>query len=151
MADAARDDPSLVVIAIGRNEAARLPACLRSLRLAEVPVIYVDSGSRDASVAIAREHDVRVLELDPARPFSAARARNEGFQLARSLFPDLLHVQFIDGDCALCPDWLARACAALEQDAGRAVVIGHLQEEGATQGMYKRLCAMEWKSAAGEI
>src|SRR5690349_21217008 len=151
MADAPRPATSLAAVVIGRNEAARLPDCLRSLEPAGVPVIYVDSGSRDASVAIAKQHGVRVLELDPARPFSAARARNEGFELARSSFPDLACVQFIDGDCALAPEWLARGRDALEEDAARAVVIGHLHERGATDGRYKRLCAMEWKSAPGDI
>jgi GT2 family glycosyltransferase len=146
-----RDDATLVVVVIGRNEGPRLPDCLRSVKAARAPVIYVDSGSRDRSVAIAKEHGVRVLELDPARPFSAARARNEGFELARSMFPHLECVQFLDGDCMLDAAWLSRGRTALEEDPTRAVVIGHLREQGPEQGRYKRLCALEWKSAAGDI
>src|SRR5689334_17290215 len=96
------------VVVIGRNEGERLAACLQSLCALGVPVVYVDSGSRDGSVALARSlaHVTKVVELDPARPFSAARARNEGFAALREAQPDTACVQFLDGDCTLAEGWL---------------------------------------------
>ncbi|HUP08745.1 MAG TPA: glycosyltransferase family A protein [Caldimonas sp.] len=138
-------------VVIGRNEAARLPDCLRAVPLSEAALVYVDSGSRDASVAIARAHGAEVIDLDPARPFTAARARNEGFQQLLARSPAVEYVQFVDGDCALLPGWIQAAVAAMDSDARRAIVIGHLREREAGRGVYKRLCALEWQSAAGDI
>ena len=141
------------VVVIGRNEGERLAACLQSLRTRGVPVVYVDSGSRGGSVALARSlsHVTRVVELDPARPFSAARARNEGFGALREAQPDTAYVQFLDGDCTLADGWLDVAVPALASDPQRAVVIGHLQERRPTASIYNRLCALEWRSSAGDV
>ena len=43
-------------------------------------IVYVDSGSVDGSVELARSLGADVVELDLSRPFTAARARNEGFE-----------------------------------------------------------------------
>lgn len=43
---------SVAAIVIGRNEGARLIACLNALEVCS-PVIYVDSGSTDGSVVAA--------------------------------------------------------------------------------------------------
>ena len=139
------------VVVIGRNEGERLVAALRSARLHDGPVIYVDSGSVDASVASARDQVTEVVELDPAYPFSAARARNEGFAALRRLVPSVEFVQFLDGDCTLAPSWIERAVDAMDADLRRAVVIGHLEERSASSSIYNRLCALEWRSAAGDI
>ena len=147
----ARSAPRVGIVVIGRNEGARLAGCLQSLAGFEGPVLYVDSGSVDRSVAIAEENGVQVLALDPARPFSAARARNEGLDLLRSAHPSLCYVQFLDGDCTLSPGWIQGACAAMDADARRAVVIGHLQERDVDASLYNRLCALEWKSPAGDL
>ena len=67
--------PSLGAVVIGRNEGDRLKACLHSLVPVCDRVVYVDSGSRDDSVAFARGLGVTVVELDTTTPFTAARAR----------------------------------------------------------------------------
>src|SRR6185437_8852333 len=92
------------VVAIGRNEADRLKQCLKSLSQAAY-VVYVDSGSSDGSVEFAELLGVDVVELDMARPFTAARARNAGFRRLRAIAPELKYVQFIDGDCELDSAW----------------------------------------------
>src|SRR5262245_56357676 len=116
-------------VVIGRNEAPRLRRCLGAVLRDCGRVLYVDSGSTDASVAIARAAGVPVLELDPATPFSAARARNEGLarllQTAGSAPP---FVQFVDGDCWLEPGWLHAAAAALRCNPRLAVVSGRSRE-----------------------
>ena len=42
-------------VAIGRNEGERLRRCLESIRTAQLPIVYVDSGSTDESVTLADE------------------------------------------------------------------------------------------------
>ena len=139
------------IVVIGRNEGERLVACLQSLRGLPCPVVYVDSGSADASAERARALCERVVELDPAQPFTAARARNEGFHELLLLHPALDFVQFLDGDCTLMPGWLASACAAIGSDPARAVVVGPLSERRPEASTYNRLCALEWKSPAGDL
>ncbi|MBI5270564.1 MAG: glycosyltransferase family 2 protein [Burkholderiales bacterium] len=139
------------VVVIGRNEGARLVACLQALRAQPRPVVYVDSGSRDGSAEAARGLCDAVLPLDPARPFSAARARNEGAALLHARWPGLQHVQFLDGDCIVAPGWLDAAEAALAAEPGCALVVGHLHERHPEASDYNRLCALEWQSAAGRI
>src|SRR5690242_3044010 len=85
------------VVVIGRNEGERLRKCLRSVP-SSVPVIYVDSGSSDESVALARGRKIETIELDSKKPFTAARARNAGLRRLWDLHPNLSYVQFIDGD-----------------------------------------------------
>lgn len=139
------------IVVIGRNEGARLINSLDSLKGTSYPVIYVDSGSSDNSVEVARSFVNDVVELDPARPFSAARARNEGFAKLLALYPQIQFVQFLDGDCLLAKGWIDSAKNALLEMEKRAVVIGHLNEAQADASPYNRLCALEWKSTAGDL
>jgi GT2 family glycosyltransferase len=139
------------VVVIGRNEGERLMACLRDLLLQRRPILYVDSGSSDGSADAARALGVAVLPLDPARPFTAARARNEGAQALLRQHPSLAFVQFLDGDCLIAPGWLAAAEAALQADGACAVVFGHLKEKFPQASIYNLLCALEWRSPSGPV
>lgn len=139
------------VVVIGRNEGERLMACLNDLRPQQRPLLYVDSGSIDGSPDKARALGVAVLQLDPSRPFSAARARNEGAQQLMQLHPALAFIQFLDGDCLIAPGWLDAAEAALQADARCAVVFGHLKEKFPQASIYNLLCALEWRSPSGPV
>ncbi len=139
------------VVVIGRNEGERLMACLRDLRLQKRPIMYVDSGSSDGSADNARALGVAVLQLDAARPFSAARARNEGAQALFEQHPDLAFVQFLDGDCLIAAGWLDAAEVALRSDDRCAVVFGHLNEKYPQASIYNLLCALEWRSPSGPV
>ena len=143
--------PRLAVVAIGRNEGDRLLACLDSLAGVAVPVLYVDSGSTDDSVERANRSGIDVHELDPARPFSAARARNEGFESVRASHATVRYVQFVDADCAVAPGWLDVAVAYLDANDDCSAVIGHLAERDPDRNVFHRLCAMEWNGPAGDI
>ncbi len=143
--------PNYGIVIIGRNEAKRLPVCIQSVPGIDTPVIYVDSGSTDNSIDIANKAGIHVHELDPSRPFSAARARNEGFDLLLAKYSDINAVQFIDGDCQLVDGWLEKGFAALNEDNKRAAIVGHLQEMYPEKSVYNRLCSMEWKSAPSDV
>lgn len=140
----------LAFVVIGRNEGARLVACLASLPQTAGPIVYVDSGSTDGSVAAARAIGALVVELDPAQPFTAARARNAGVAAlaAAGHAPDFL--QFIDGDCTLVPRWVETATAFLDAKLSAAVVCGRLRERHREASVYNRLCDREWNTPVGE-
>lgn len=136
-------------VVIGRNEGSRLEVCLRSVRAVIGPVVYVDSASTDGSVALARSFNVEVVELDLSKNFTAARARNAGFDRLLELNPDLQFVQFVDGDCELDPDWLDAALAFLRARELTAVVCGRRRERYPERTRYNRLCDMEWDTPVG--
>lgn len=138
------------VVAIGRNEGERLVACLRSLKAAGARrIVYVDSGSSDASVENARAEGAEVVSLDMSIPFTAARARNEGVRrLGETGAPSL--IQFIDGDCTLAEGWLAKATAFLREHPDVAVVCGRRRERNLSASLYNRLCDIEWATPVGE-
>jgi GT2 family glycosyltransferase len=137
------------VVAIGRNEGQRLLACLRSARRDCDAVVYVDSGSTDGSVDLARSLGVHVVELDLSTPFTAARARNEGLAQLKQVAPTAELVQFVDGDCELVPGWIATAAAALAAEPKAAIVCGRRRERFPDASIYNRLCDMEWNTPVG--
>jgi GT2 family glycosyltransferase len=139
------------VVVIGRNEGERLRRCLSSIAGLRTRVVYVDSGSTDASVALARSMNVDVVDLDLSVPFTAARARNAGFARLTQDDETVECVQFVDGDCELAAEWLADAAAAIEQSRDVAIVCGRLQERHPEQSVYNRICAIEWNGPLGEI
>ena len=141
-----RPDPVDAVV-IGRNEGARLEACLRSLKDQVRRVVYVDSGSTDGSVALARDLGAQVVELDMSLPFTAARARNAGMAAVEDTTE---FVQFIDGDCELRGDWIPAATAFLADNPKVAVVCGRRRERFPEASVYNRLCDEEWDTPIGE-
>jgi len=138
------------VVVIGRNEGERLRRCLESV-CPEGPVVYVDSGSSDNSIEVARSFTVDVVELDRSKPFSAARARNAGLTRLLELAPEAQYVQFVDGDCEVMPMWLEFACKELERRPEMGVVCGRLRERFPQSSVFNRLCDLEWNSGVGEI
>ena len=143
-AELAQTPARVGAVAIGRNEGERLRRCLESLRHVASTIVYVDSGSLDASVALAAGLGAVVVELDGSLPFTAARARNAGLAKLRELEPGAEFVQFIDGDCELAPGWVASALAKLRSASGVAVVCGRRRERHPEASIYNRLCDIEW-------
>ena len=142
---------SIAGVVIGRNEGERLELGLRSVQAAGIPTVYVDSGSTDGSVALAGCLGVPVVELDPSRPFSAGRARNEGTDEVLSRWPRTEFVLFLDGDCTLEPEFPSAAIGTFKQYTRCAIVTGHLAERFPERSIYNRLCAIEWRAPAGPI
>ena len=137
-------------VVIGRNEGERLKICFGSLGGVAGRVVYVDSGSTDGSVRTARAMGVDALELDMHVPFTAARARNEGFRRLRVMAPDLAYVQFVDGDCEVVTGWMEKAAAWLDAYPDVAVVCGRRRERHPRQSIYNMLCDIEWDTPVGE-
>ena len=138
------------VVAIGRNEGVRLRRCLASVVGRGMPVVYVDSNSTDGSTELARSMGAEVVELDMSLPFSAARARNEGFERLARVAPDVKFVQFVDGDCEVVEGWIDRARVELDSRPDVAVVCGRRRERFPEASVYNRLADLEWDTPVGE-
>ncbi|GAO34678.1 glycosyl transferase [Sulfuricella sp. T08] len=141
---------SIGVVVIGRNEGERLRKCLESVKEIADRVVYVDSGSTDGSVAMALGMGLGVVELDLNTSFTAARARNEGFNKLLELVPGLTYVQFVDGDCEVVPGWLEKAARFLDGHTDVAVVCGRRRERFPDRSVYNMLCDIEWDTPVGE-
>ena len=104
----------LSVVVIGRDEGESLAACLRSAQdaLTRMPheLIYVDSGSRDDSLAVARAAGARCFRLRTDAP-TAGLGRRVGAREARGAF-----LLFLDGDMRLEPGFAETALAVLEAE-----------------------------------
>lgn len=137
-------------VAIGRNEGDRLVRSLASLKGRAAPIVYVDSGSTDGSVAAAEAAGVEVVTLDMSVPFTAARARNAGYARVKETAPHGVYVQFLDGDCEIDEDWLEAAVSALEARPDVAVVCGRRREKFPENSLYNRMIDAEWDRPPGE-
>ena len=71
------------IVVIGRNEGQRLIDCLQSVMREALPVVYVDSDSKDDSVTAAEQLGAFVVRLDRARPFTAAQKNFVKFCVSR--------------------------------------------------------------------
>jgi glycosyltransferase involved in cell wall biosynthesis len=133
------------VVVIGRNEGERLRRCLESVSGLASSIVYVDSGSTDGSVALGRELGAIVVALDLCVPFTAARARNEGFRKLLEIEPTLDYVLFVDGDCEVAPGWLEKGARFLDDHPDVAIVWGQRRELHPEKSVYNMLCDIEWR------
>jgi len=142
------DLPRIDCVVIGVNAAATLHRCLRSILDSDYPPellqpIYVDGGSSDTSVEIAREIDgVQVVELTPEYP-TPGLGRNGGWRAGAAPL-----VQFLDSDTVLDPGWLRKAVTVLEDDV--AAVKGNREEMHPDRTVYNWIGSLEWNDAPGE-
>ena len=141
----------VAAIAIGRNEGDRFKRCLTSLTGKVDPIIYVDSGSTDGSVAAARAAGAHVVDLKIGadESFTAARARNAGLLALKEISPDGRFVQFLDGDCELQDGWIDTALSALCADPGLAAVCGRRREKFPEASVWNRMIDEEWATPIG--
>jgi GT2 family glycosyltransferase len=138
------------VVVIGRNEGERLKRCIGSVKALAAQVVYVDSNSTDGSAEWARGQGVDVVALDLSRPFTAARARNEGLRRLTALAPGLAYVQFVDGDCEVQPGWIPAAVDFLQTHPGAVAACGRRRERFPERSVYNRLCDHEWDTPPGQ-
>lgn len=134
--------PAVSVVIIGLNVEQYLSNCIRAVMNSDYPkdkmeVIYVDSGSSDNSVAIARSvKNVKIIELNASKP-SAAMGRNAGFRIASHNI-----IQFVDADSYLNRDWLKNAVPYLKDKT--AAVAGVLNERFPQRNVFHRMANLEW-------
>lgn len=144
-------DPRVSFVVIGLDEAENLASSIASLssqgiERAHIEVLYVDSGSRDGSVAVARAAGAdRVLSI-PRSEANAARARNLGLENARAPF-----VHFVDGDTRLEDGWARIGLDALESDSTLVGVEGTLREARPIASFYDAVCELDWAVPAGLV
>jgi len=139
--------PEIGVVIIGVNVAGCIADCIRSVRASDYPaelveVVYVDGGSRDNSVEIARSFSgVAVLELNDPHP-TPGRGRNEGWKYLSSPL-----IQFLDADTLLNPGWFRDSIGALDGDT--IAVCGHRRERYPDRNAFHMLTEMEWRYETG--
>lgn len=141
---------SVGFVVIGRNEGQRLMDCLDSIHAFLPRIVYVDSASTDGSVQAAESRGVHVLRLDMSIKFTAARARNEGFDKMTALYPNLEYVHFVDGDCAVNQGWVEYALSFMETHPAVAIVCGRRRERFPDASAYNTMCDIEWNTPIGE-
>ncbi len=140
----------LGVVVIGRNEGERLKTCISAfLNIGSLKLVYVDSGSTDGSVDYVLSQGFDIVNLDLSIPFSAARARNEGYRFLLNKYQNIEFIQFIDGDCEVYPDWLNKARSHLVDHHDIVAVCGRRRERYPEQTLYNRLCDIEWDTPIG--
>lgn len=138
------------VVVIGRNEGERLKICLESVLECLPYVVYVDSGSSDNSISIAKKLGVDIVALDMRIPFTAARARNAGVDRLKQQSDEIEFVQFVDGDCEMTKGWIQTASDYLDAHPNISVVCGRLRERYPEKSVYNTLCDIEWDTPVGE-
>jgi GT2 family glycosyltransferase len=144
-------DGSLGLVVIGRNEGERLRRCLLAIgHEHHGNVVYVDSGSTDQSVALARSLGITAIELDLDVPFTAGRARNAGLQGLLGQSAQVRYVQFLDGDCELVAHWLQQGVDFLDAHPDHAAVAGRVLEKYPGASIYNQLCQWEWDVPEGD-
>lgn len=137
------------LVIIGRNEALHLKRNLPKLADVFYTAVFVDSDSSDNSIEIAKNNALEVVELDLSKPFTAGRARNEGWQWLLAQNPDLDYIQFIDGDCELSTNFITNAVEYMEDNPKVAVVAGRRRELYPEASLYNAMCEVEWNSPVG--
>jgi glycosyltransferase involved in cell wall biosynthesis len=132
--------PGTVSVVVPVKDGARhlgelLEAVARQRIDADVEVLVVDSGSRDGSVAIAREHGARVIEI-PSAEFGHGRTRNMAADEAAGD-----RIAFLTQDATPAGErWLAQLVEPL--DSGRRVGLAfgpHLPRPGTSPMIAREL------------
>jgi glycosyltransferase involved in cell wall biosynthesis len=81
-------------------------------------IIVVDDGSRDETLAIARQFESKSVRVVTQRNQGASAARNKAYSLSQGDY-----IQWLDADDLLAPDKVARQMAALEQCSSRRTLL----------------------------
>lgn len=112
----AQDDMTVSVIIPARNEALALAGCLQGVLrvLPGAEIIVVDDGSTDATVAIAMEHNVRIVSHP--YPKGNGAAIKTGARTARGKI-----LLFMDADGQHQPEDIPRLLAKLQEGYDMAI------------------------------
>ena len=136
------------VVIIGVNSEKTLSSCIQSVLQSRytrgaVRIFYVDGGSTDGSVPLAKGFDsVTVIEIHPEFP-TPGLGRNAGWRAGSAPL-----VQFLDSDTLMDPDWLSKAAGALAPETG--AVRGNRDEIAPQASVYNWIGQLEWNAPPGE-
>ena len=125
-----------------KDGGAALARCLQAIAGQEigeeVELVIVDSGSRDASLELARQHNARVHEIPPAE-FTHGASRNVGAAVARG---ELL--VFISQDAYPVDEhWLERLTAPLRAQSDVGGVYGRRRSSRTSTPRWRALCGSD--------
>jgi len=129
------------IVVIGLNEEKNLHNTFSAINNMnylrdKIELIYVDSGSKDRSIEIAKQYADKVVIEKSTWP-TAARGRNRGLIEAKN---EIVH--FIDGDIQIDKNYLKKAVAKIKEPNIHAVY-GYLEEKS-KNGINKILLS-RWK------
>ena len=136
--------PPVSIVVVGKDEERNLSECFQSIFAIDYPsekleVIYVDTGSTDKSLEIARGFDVKVVEEHSEFP-TPGLARNRGIREAQH---DIIH--FVDGDMAVDTGYLKKAISVLGKD-DIVCVIGRVIEQNSDTSVLSRILNYPWRT-----
>lgn len=140
------NEAKIDVIVIGVNAEPTLEACLKSIfrsSFAEIRAFYVDGGSSDKSLEIARRFprlELISLYIDCPTP---GLQRNKGWKRGKAPL-----VQFLDSDTILHTSWLKKAAAAMRDGVG--AVRGNRTEMRPEDSVFNWIGNLEWNAKPGE-
>lgn len=113
--------PLVSILIPAYNAEEWLPHTLRSV-IGQIwdrkEIIVVDDGSKDQTLAIAKQFESDSVRVVSQTNQGAAAARNKAFSLSRGDY-----IQWLDADDLLSPDKIARQMAALEECRSRNTVL----------------------------
>jgi len=138
--------PRIGVVAIGVNVQSYIADCIDSVHAADYPralleIVYVDGGSTDKSVDIAKSCGARIVPSDEERP-TASGGRNAGWRALEAPY-----ILFLDSDTMLDPGFLKRALPEIKNQV--AAVCGLRRERHPYRNLYHMITAMEWHFEIG--
>ncbi|WP_449258686.1 glycosyltransferase [Chlorobium limicola] len=140
--------PAIDCVLIGVNSAKTLGRCINSILESNYPgellrICYVDGGSTDESIPIARSYPgLSLVALNPEHPAPGLQ-RNAGWKNGNAPL-----VQFLDSDTILDPDWLQKAVQAIGEPTVGAVN-GYRRELHPEKTFYNWLGDIEWNGPPG--
>lgn len=139
--------PWVSIVMIGLDADRFLSHSIQAMTKVQYPsdrleFIYVDGGSKDASVSIARTFpSIKVIELQTTRP-TPGKGRNAGYKAARGSY-----IQFLDSDSYLHPLWIPMALPHFNEHV--IAVCGLCHERYPEKNMYHVIAQKEWNGPEG--
>lgn len=140
--------PQIDCVVIGVNAQATLKRCLTSILTCDYPaelltIIYVDGGSSDNSISIAKSlPGVQTVSLTPDYP-SPGLGRNAGWKSGTAPL-----VQFLDSDTVMDKNWLSISITEMLPDI--AAVAGLRKEMHPEKSVYNWIGSLEWNGKPGD-
>ena len=118
------------IIILAKNEGSNIKACLDAIFRQKIDysyeVILIDSGSKDSTIDIAKNYNVRIHEIPP-REFRHGKTRNLGGELAKGKYLVYLTADALPAD----ENWLLGLINAIrEVDDAAASYSRHIPKEG---------------------